>query len=90
MRQWMMCSLALVLIASTSGCAKTMLTKEGYSPQQFEADKFDCEQKVVTMYGGYAQMGMGHAIMAKDDMRRCLFAKGYREMTEEEKARTAK
>jgi hypothetical protein len=35
-------------------------------------------------------MGMGHAIMAKDDMRRCLFAKGYREMTAEEKARIAK
>jgi len=42
-----MSALVLALVGLTSGCAKTMLTKEGYTPQQFEADKFDCEQKVV-------------------------------------------
>jgi hypothetical protein len=74
-----------------TGCSQTMLVKDGMTPQQFEADKFDCEQKVVTMYGGYAQMGAGHAIMARQDMIRCMQVKGYRtvSMTEVEAAHKA-
>jgi len=84
----------LVLIASAalvSGCAQTLYVKDGATSEQFQADQFDCEQKVVTMYGGYANMGPGHAVMARGDMKRCLAVKGYREMsyTEYEAAHTA-
>lgn len=72
------------------GCSKTVLVKDGLTPQQFEADKFDCEQKVITMYGGYANMGLGHAVGARQDMFRCMQAKGYREATSEEVNREAK
>lgn len=67
-----------------AGCSQTLLVKDGLTPQQFEADKFDCEQKVATMYGGYANMGPGHAVYARQDMFRCMTAKGYREATAEE------
>jgi hypothetical protein len=79
---------AVVICASlaSSGCAGTMLVKDGYTPEQFETDKFDCEQRVVTMYGGYAQMGIGHAIMARQDILRCMRTKGYREASAEERS----
>lgn len=77
----------VVICASfaTSGCANTMLVKDGYTPEQFETDKFDCEQRVVTMYGGYAQMGVGHAVLARQDILRCMKTKGYREASAEER-----
>jgi hypothetical protein len=82
----MLAGLALAASASIlSGCAQTLLVKDGMTPQQFEADKFDCEQKVVTKYGGYAQMGPGHAVMARQDIFRCMGTKGYREATSEER-----
>lgn len=77
--------IALTLLIS--GCAQTLFVKPGGTPAEFERDKFDCEQRVVTMYGGYAQMGPGHAIMAGDDIRRCLTTKGWRPATAAEQAR---
>lgn len=75
----------LVLILLTVGCSHTMYVKEGGTPQQFDADKLDCEDKMVQMYGDYAQMQQGDALMARDgDWRRCMFSKGYRETTEQE------
>ena len=75
----------LVLTLLTVGCSHTMYVKEGGTPQQFDADKFDCEDKMVQMYGDYAQMQMGDTMMARDaDWRRCMFSKGYRETTEKE------
>jgi hypothetical protein len=82
--QFVIVGLALFI----AGCSGITFTKEGITQQQFEADKFDCEQKVVTMYGGYAQMGVGHAIVARDDLRRCMFTKGYREATAQETKRS--
>lgn len=76
--------LLLSLCVLLSGCSQTLYVKEGGTPQQFQADQFECEQKVATMYGGYAQMGPGHAIMARQDMARCLTSKGYREATADE------
>lgn len=78
--------LFLLIVASVllSGCSQTLYVKDGATPQQFQADQFECEQKVVTMYGGYAQMGVGHAIMARQDIMRCMTSKGYREATEED------
>ena len=69
----------LAVLLFSVGCSQTIYVKDGSTAQQFEADKFDCEQKVITMYGGYAQMGLGHAIMARGDIGRCLLSKGYRE-----------
>lgn len=71
--------LLCILVVGLTSCAKRLYVKEGATPEQFEADRFDCEHKVVTMYGGYAQMGLGHAILARDDMDRCLRSKGYTE-----------
>ena len=80
-------SIAIFLsVLFLSGCSQTLLMKDGMTPQSFEADKFDCEQKVVTMYGGYAQMGAGHAVMARQDMLPCMTTKGYHEATAEELA----
>ena len=78
---------ALGLVIGLAGCATPIWVKDGASAQDFEADKFDCEQKVVTMYGGYAQMGVGHAIAAGGDMKRCLYIKGYRQVSEQEMER---
>ena len=69
------------------GCASPIWLKDSATTQDFERDKFDCEHKVVTMYGGYGQMGVGHAILARDDMKRCLRSLGYREANDEERAR---
>lgn len=70
----------VVVLFLVSGCGQMLFHKPGMTPQSFNADKFDCEQKVVTMYGGYAQMGAGHAIMARGDMKNCFLAKGYAEV----------
>jgi hypothetical protein len=74
-------AIGICLVLALAGCAQTMYVKDGGTPQEFEADKFDCEHKVVTMYGGYTQMGIGHAIMARQDMQRCIESKGYRQMS---------
>lgn len=76
-----LCSLGLLLLCA--GCAQRTYVKDGWTAQQFEADRFDCEYKVVGMYGGYGQMGAGHAILARGDMDRCLRSKGYREMSDQ-------
>jgi hypothetical protein len=71
----------LGLFAFLPGCAPTMYTKDGFTPGQFNADKFDCKQKVLTMYGGLTQMGLGDAMLARNDMKECLESKGYQEMS---------
>lgn len=76
--------LFLLLSLTLSGCAQKLYIKDGATPQEFQSDQFECEQKVITMYGGYAQMDVGHAIMARQDIHRCLTTKGYREATAEE------
>lgn len=76
-RRWMLSLLVIALCGSLTGCAKPIYVKTGATPQDVEADHFDCEQKVVTMYGGYARMGPGHAIMAGGDLDRCMRSKGY-------------
>ncbi len=76
--------LVLLLSLTLSSCGQTLYMKDGATPQEFQSDQFDCEQKVITMYGGYANMGPGHAIMARQDIHRCLTTKGYREATAEE------
>jgi hypothetical protein len=58
-----------------------MWVKDGVTQQQFEADGWDCKQKVVTMYGGYANMGIGHAITAGQEIQACMQSKGYRQVT---------
>lgn len=69
----------VVLCAMATACSGPVWVKPGATEQSFNADKFDCEQKVVTMYGGYSQMGPGHAIMAGGDIKNCMRSKGYRE-----------
>jgi hypothetical protein len=72
-----------VLLLVTGCGAGTVWVKEGATAQDFERDKFDCEQRVVTMYGGYAHMDIGQAIVAGNDLRRCLrVTHGWREATE--------
>lgn len=70
-------ALLMVLLLS-SACAQQLYIKQGATQQEFERDQFDCEQRVITMYGGYTQMGVGHAIMARSDIQRCMVTKGYR------------
>lgn len=55
--------------------------KDGSSYEQTESDRFDCKQKVYTMYGGYTNMDIGHHIIAKGDMEQCMRVKGYRMQT---------
>lgn len=81
-----MTAIGICLVLSLSGCAQTLLVKDGLTPQELERDKFDCEQKVITMYGGYAQMDIGHAIVARQDILRCMQIKGYREASAAEVA----
>jgi hypothetical protein len=77
----------LVLLVVLSGCSPLIWVKEGGTAQQFEQDRFDCEQGVTMRYGGSAQMGPGYASMARQDFDRCLETKGYRQATAEERAR---
>ena len=79
MRQITTRLIIVLCIMFIGGCAKRLYVKDGATPQQFEADRFDCEYKVVGMYGGYGQMGAGHAILARDDMDRCIRSKGWTE-----------
>lgn len=64
------------------GCSQTMYVKDGGTAQQFEADRYDCEYKAVMLQGGYNQMGVGGAIMARQEIARCLGSKGWREESE--------
>ena len=64
----------LLLLA---GCASSHYAKDGMTAQEFERDQFDCETRVVTVYGGWARMGAGEAILAGQDIHRCLLTKGY-------------
>jgi hypothetical protein len=77
----------LVLVVVLSGCSPLVWVKEGGTAQQFEQDRFDCEQRVITMYGDYTQLGQGFASMARQEFDRCLEIKGYRKVTEEDRAR---
>jgi hypothetical protein len=62
------------------GCAPGHYVKDGMTSQDFDKDHFDCEMRVVTIYGGWARMGAGEAIMAGQDIHRCLLTKGYRKV----------
>lgn len=64
-----------------AGCSEMTWMKDGATRANFDQDVFDCTQRVVTMYGGYTQMGIGHAIMARQDNIRCMESKGYRQMS---------
>ena len=64
----------ILLSASLLACAQTKYYKDGATAQSFEADKFDCEQKVMTMHGGYANALIGQAPFIRADMKRCLTA----------------
>lgn len=81
-------ALGIVVLTAVGlgGCAQSVWVKPGGTPQSFEADKFDCEQRVVTMYGGYANMGLGHAIVARDDIKRCMLTRGWQEQVQQPQA----
>lgn len=78
--------MAVLVVFLVAGCATATLVKEGVTPEQFAADKFECEQKVVTMQGGYARMDLGDHLIVRQNLLRCLHAKGYREATDQERA----
>lgn len=69
---------ALVALLCMAGCAPPSYWKPGWTAEQFTQDQFDCEQKVIVMMGGYAQMGIGDAIFARSNIQRCLESRGYR------------
>ena len=70
--------LIIGLLLGLAACLPTVYSKMGATAQQFQADQFQCEAQVVTMYGGMAQMGIGGAIVARGDIHRCLQSKGWR------------
>ena len=74
-------TLVLLVLA---GCAQTMFVKPGGTAESFEADKFECEAKVQTMYGGQANMNFGHLATYREDLFRCIRSKGWREATRAE------
>jgi hypothetical protein len=53
------------------------VVKEGGTSDELARDRFDCKQKVATMYGGYGQMGPGGAMFAADDYHDCMRSRGY-------------
>ncbi len=69
---------ALLLLATLSACGKMQFVKEGATPDQEQADRFDCKQKVYTMYGGPSRMGAGDMISARDDFEQCMTSKGWK------------
>lgn len=57
MRSLLLMAIAFVLLA----CGQTRLVKDGITQEQFEADKSDCKQKVLTMYRGSDRVAFGDA-----------------------------
>jgi hypothetical protein len=74
--------IALTLLAAA--CSKPVYQKDGMTSEQFEADKVDCEQKVVTMDSGSTKTRANHATSAQQEMHHCLLRKGYHVVHEED------
>lgn len=76
MRSLLLMAIAFVLLA----CGQTRLVKDGMTQEQFEADKSECKQKVLTMYRGSDRVAFGDAPTMGSDMTKCMVSKGYREV----------
>jgi transcriptional regulator with XRE-family HTH domain len=75
-------TIIIALLALLTACTQVPYgVKPGGTYEQLNADRFDCKQKVVMMYGGYGQMGIGGAMVAGDDYHECMRAKGYSQGT---------
>lgn len=79
--------LAICCALTLASCASQKLYKEGATEQDMKRDGFECQQQVLTMYGGMTNMGAGHAIAARGDIQTCLEARGYRVIPGEEAER---
>ncbi len=74
----MMIRMVLCLaLLSLSACGKMAFVKEGATAEQEQHDRWDCKQKVYTMYGGPSRMGAGDMISARDDFEQCMTSKGW-------------
>ena len=62
-------------------CAPSTILVKDVTQQEVRSDQFDCKQRVATMYGGMTQMGFEHLHSAGQDIRECMFAKGYEEVS---------
>lgn len=65
---------AFVLLLTVTGCAGGQWVHPAKTAEDFERDKFDCENVIVTKYGGWANV---EPFTASLDIRRCLQSKGY-------------
>lgn len=79
--------LSVVVILSSCGSGAMKLYRAGATDAEMKRDGWECQQQVVTMYGGMAQMGIGHAMMARGDIVQCLEARGYQMLPQDEIAR---
>lgn len=84
MRHIIALCLLLTLAYGLMACGPTIYIKPGHGDSEFQADLFDCESKVGAMYGGRNQMEPGIAIIAYQDIKRCIQTKGWRVATAEQ------
>ena len=71
----------LVVTFVLAGCAQPILVKDGMTPQQYDTDIVDCEQRVNR---GVNQIGQGRSVISPRYIFDCMRAKGYREVTAED------
>lgn len=68
-----------ILALLLTGCATGHWVHDTNTAEDFERDKFNCENVIVTKYGGWANV---EPFTAALDIRRCLQTKGYRHVSD--------
>ncbi len=69
-------SLTLILLTA---CGKVLYTKPGATSQDFEQDKFECENKlgIASAVGDPTDKLAYWMVRGREDMDRCLRSKGW-------------
>jgi hypothetical protein len=69
----------LLLVLSTTGCARAYWTKAGFNQADWNRDSYECERDM--RQSGYYGTGLFGALNAQNFEERCLVAKGYYRVT---------
>ncbi len=75
--------LLIALLLSTS-CTRMMWVKNGATPDDFRRDSYECERD--SRQSGYYGGGLAGSINMTEFAKRCMRAKGYKEVPADETA----
>ena len=75
---------AIGVVFMLTACAPTLFMKPGATPQDFEAESFQCKMQVMTAMGGFQNMDLSTAFLTRQQIRVCIESKGWREVSSQE------